>query len=208
MKNAVFGTILSIGLAVGALTSASAALVNTSPSCSNSGPWSPISPNPVNCIGSFAGDDKSQQADVIPFMSASFVGQTGLGTWQLEETIPALGGGGSFIASVGGAAAGDIDFVKGVKGVFALGFNSGGQFSNYLFDGGTTGIASVYFSTAGTFLDSSGSRVDLDEVSFYSFDAEGGGGTELVPLPASGILLGAGVFGAGLIARYRRARKA
>lgn len=206
MKKLLFGAILSIGIAAGALTSASAALVPTSPTCGNVGTWLPISPSPVDCIGSFAGDGDAQQADVIPFMSASFVGQTGLGTWQLEETIPALGGGGSFIASIGGAAAGNLDFVKGITGVFALGFNSGGQFSNYLFDGGTTGIASVYYSTAGTFVNASGNRVDLDEISFYSFDAEGGGGTDVVPLPATGVLLGGGLVVAGIIAR-RRARQ-
>lgn len=206
MIKALFGAVFSIGLLAGALTSASAALVPTSPGCTNTGPWPGISPAPTSCIGSFAGSDSTQQADVIPFMSASFVGFTGLGTWSLEETVPGESGG-AIMTSVAGPAGGPIDFVAPILGYFGLGMNSGSQFSVFLFNGSSpSGIDSVNYTTAGIFLDPNGGRIDLTEASFYSFDAEGGGGTNIVPLPATGVLLGGGMVLAGFIAR-RRAKK-
>lgn len=205
MLKALFGAVLSVGLAVGALSSASAALVPTSPACTNTGPWPSFTPAPVSCIGSFAGSDSAQQADVIPFMSASFVGLTGLGTWTLEETVPSLGSG-AIMTSVDDSAGGSIDFAAPITGFFSLGLNSNSQFSLFLFNGTPSPIASVDYSTASVFMGPNGRRIDLSEASFYSFDAEGGGGTGIIPLPATGVLLGGGLLVAGLIARRRAKR--
>ena len=211
MKKSCIKTLLSaalalagIGLTGAAVQPAAAALVSTSPGCANVGPWPSISPTPVTCIGSFAGADSSQQPDLLPLMSASFVGDTGVGTWTLTETVPGNGSG-SAISFAASSAGGPINFASPISGFFSLALNSGGQFSVFLFDGTSTAIGSVHYTTAGVFINSSGRRLDLTEVSLYSFDPGGPGPSE-IPLPASGILLGAGLIGTAWLTRRRRQR--
>lgn len=204
MKKVLFGAILSVGLAVGALTSASAALVPTSPGCSNTGPWPSFTPGAAACLGSFDGTDTTQQADLLPAMGAGFVGATGLGTWTLDESIPGNSSG-SLIASSAGSAGGPINFASPLTGFFSLALTSGNQFSVYLFDATSASIASINYSTAGVFINGSGNRQDLTNLSLYSFQSTGPG-PETVPVPAAGVLLGGAMVLAGVIAR-RRAKK-
>lgn len=204
MYKSLFGAVFTIGLLVGTATSASAALVPTSPSCGNTGAWAAITPGYAACLGSFDGTDTTQQADVLPAMTSGFVGSTGLGTWTLDESIPGNGSG-TLIASSAGSAGGPINFASPLTGFFSLALTSGNQFSLYLFDATSASIASINYTTAGAFIDGNGRRQDLTELSLYSFQA-GGPDPEAIPLPATGVLLGGGMVLAGLIAR-RRAKK-
>ena len=204
MKSLALGVIVSAGLMAASMVSASAALVPTSPSCGGS-VSSMFSPVPLNCVGSYAGNDLDQLADVIPTIGAAFVGDTGLGNWTYQETV-FWNTSGSIIDMHSGSGAGTIDFVAGITGPFAIGMNGGGsadQFSVYLFEG-TSPITSIDYTTLGVFVDGAGRIRDLRSASFYSFADNSGGGTGIVPIPASGVLLGFAMLGAGYIARRGR----
>lgn len=209
MKKLAFGVIVASGVLASSMTSALGALVSTSPSCTNGGALTAMNPNPVACIGSYAGIDVNQQADLLPAMTAAFIGNTGLGTWTYEETVDKFSVG-TMINSISGSAVGVLDFVSPMSGLFGIAMMSGPpnsatsqQFSVYLFDGSSSAISSIDYTTIGVFLNGRNRIQDLNTASLYTFTADGSGPSD-IPIPASGVLLGFAMVGAGLIAKRRR----
>ena len=201
------GTVLGAGLLCLASVFApvNAALVLTAPTCTAGGAVTTINPNPVFCAGSFAGPALTQQIDVLATMQASFVGLTGLGSWSLADSA-AAGSAGTQITTInmapgrvdGAPSTGTIGFVSPLNDLFGLVLGSTTNFSMYLFDGTTTAIPSVQYTTAGTEIGPNGNPNDLLSVSLYTFEADGPD-PNAIPLPASGLLFGFGLAGFGLL---------
>lgn len=189
-----------VGAAVAALAlapAAHAALTSTGLSCSAGTTFDAFSPTPVACSGAWEGNDANQQADLLAQLStdfAAYVGPLGAEYTFLGKSDDA--GSGPFTSNPDGATSGVLTFDTAQTGLFAISLKAGNAFSVYLFDGGTTGLGSVSFSTLGVQVNGQGMPAGLSHAALI--------GVTPIPEPASMALTLAGLAGIGAVARRRR----
>ena len=199
-KSIKFGALLA-GAVVALLASAPshAALVPTTPACTNGGALTAMQPDAVACLGAFSGNDANQQADVLTAITNGFNPIVGDGLWSLTEKVDA-GGTGSVIQNVPGATSGNIAFTTAFTDYFALILKASNQFSIYLFDGNVAPISSVDFTTIGASVNGKGKAQELSHATLYSVKIDDENPSE-VPIPAGILLLGSGIALVGFMRR-------
>lgn len=187
------------GAAVAALAlspGAHAALTSTGLSCSAGTTFDAFSPTPVACSGAWEGNDANQQADLLTQAAADFGAFVGAGAEYSFLGKSDDAGNGPFTSNPDGATSGVLTFDSVQTGLFAISLKAGNAFSLYLFDGGTTGLGSVSFSTLGVQVNGQGIPAGLSHAALI--------GIAPIPEPASLALMVAGLAGFGVAARGRR----
>lgn len=173
-----------------------AALTPTGLDCNNGGVMtSGFNPDALACSGAWMGNDAQLQADVLAQAATDFNGIVGSGmvwTWAGKSDDADSG---PFAANADGST-GTLTFDTPMTGYFAISLKSSESFSMYLFNGGTTGISSIDYSTLGVSLNDRGTAQGLSHAAL------------LVPVPEPGTyaLMLAGLVAVGYTARRRMKR--
>jgi hypothetical protein len=168
--------------------SASAALTPTSPACSTAD----VDPNSFACLGSYAGNNLNQEADVLAAIS-------GWGSFSLIGSSDTAGTFGPFTSNPE-TTEGTLTFDSAMDGPFVLALKAGNQFSLYFYDGSGDPISSIDFSTEGTNLNNQGLPNALSHASLYA-----GAPVPGIPEPETYALMLAGLGIIGFVSRRRRA---
>ena len=122
--------------------------------------------------------------------TATFAGQT----FTLAGTT--LDGSGSFSANPGSVPWGELFLSAPQVGLFVLGLQGGGTFSLYLFNGGSTGLATVEFDTYGITQGFSGlAAPNLTQAALF---------TSAVPEPGTYAFMLSGLVTMAFLAQRRR----
>lgn len=187
----LFAAVLSL-----ASTGASAALIQTAPSCSNGGALAAMKPNAIACAGAFEGNDSNQQADVLSTLDSAFGVTVGAGTWSFSEKIDNTAG-----------TAGTVTFSSPLKGYFSVALKASNQFSLYLFDTATAAVTSIDYATIGTSLNKKGHPQDLSHASLYRFAPDDTNNPSSVPVPPALALFGGALALTALLPRLRRSQQ-
>ena len=140
----------------------------------------------TKCSGSWAGNNKNQDADVY----AELLGFTGIGGWS--EVAGDLSG------SAG--TTGTFAINPTISGPFAIALKAANSFSLYFYDAGVTNLASLDFSTIGTSVNKQGMAQGLSHATLYTTSVSA------VPEPAAWLLMLVG--GLTLVARRSAGRTA
>jgi hypothetical protein len=170
---------------------AQAGLVLTTPSCTAS----VLTPNYTACGGSFEGNDKNQQADVLAHISTTW-GQTF--TFQgSSDTALTFG---PFTSDEQGTT-GTLTFDFPMDSAFVLSLKAGNQFSLFYFNGVGPAISSIDYSTLGVNVNKQGLPQGLSHASLYAVEGPVPG----IPEPETYAMMLAGLGIVGFMARRRRA---
>ena len=160
---------------------AEAQLSAQNPACTNAHALTLMNPDAIACSGAWNGNDVNQRSAVLSQLDFDFHQFVGNGAWTYLGTTNAGSASGPF-GTVPGTVGGTLSFDSRITGFFALALKSSTNFSLYLFDGGSAGLASVDFTTIGTSLNRRGSAQALSHASLYDFDAAS---AAVVPPPAA-----------------------
>lgn len=220
----VAGLCFVSALLVPAGDAAAQQLTAGNPSCTNGSALTAMNPDAIACSGAWSGNNVNQQAASISRLGLDFHQFVGNGTWAYIGTTNAGSAVGPF-GTVPGSITGTLSLDSPITGFFALALKSSTNFSFYLFNGGTSGISRVDFTTIGTSLNKKGIAQDLSHASLYDFDAApipvtGGSinqppppvvpdpnaaGVTVAPEPSELALTMTGLFFMGTLVRRRRA---
>lgn len=171
---------------VGAAGLAQAALTPTAPACSAT----VTAPSWSDCAGSFAGNDKNQQADVLATILADF-GVTASFAGASDD-----GGSGPFATSPGGDS-GTLTFDVAIDDAFVLSLKAGNAFSLFYFDGSGAPITSIDYTTLGVSLNAQDQGNGLSHASLYAT-------VPSIPEPHTLALMGAGLAMVVFLSARRR----
>lgn len=164
------------------------ALTLTGVSCDAAKPF--FDPAYLLCAGAFQGNDvpnnETEALDVFAGLSTS-LGFSG--TWAVNEADKSDSAGNGVFTSNPETTLGTLTFDTAKFGLFGISLKAANSFSLYLFDGGTTGISSIDFSTIGTSTNDKGKPQDLSHASFFAFTPDDSGDVD-VPEPATAAALG------------------
>jgi hypothetical protein len=198
-------SLLAAGAALCALTGAAQAhsghLHSTGLSCNtNNVMVTGFDPDALACSGAFAGNDTPQQAEVLAQLAIDFGSILGS-----SATFSVLGksddaNSGPFTSNPNNSTTGTLTFDTAQTGFFAITLKAADSFSTYLFNGGSTGLTSVQFSTAGTAVNQNGQAQGLSHATFIDI----GGTVTPIPEPETYALMLAGLGAVGFIARRRK----
>lgn len=192
--------LLGLGLLLGGITPAHAQLTSAGLGCNNGSAITAFNVDAVACSGAWDGNNMNQQASVLGRLTTDFGAWTGPGaTWAYVGSSGNTAN--SVFQSAVGSATGTITFTHSVTGLFALAIKASNQFSLYLFDGGSTGITSIDFTTIGASVNGRGIPQALSHVSLYSADVT----VDVTPTPepSTYLLVLTGIGALGLVRRRR-----
>ena len=196
MKN-VFPIALGAAVLSVLAAPAHANLMSTGLSCDNGNVMvTGMASGALACSGTFSGNDTPQQSDVLAQLAVDFGSILGAGA-----TFTVLGksddaNSGPFASSLEGSTSGTLTFDTPQTGYFAVTLKAANSFSTYLFDGGSTGLTSIQFSTMGTAINKNGKLQGLSHATLIDI-----GTVTPVPEPETYALMLAGVGVVGFLAR-------
>lgn len=145
MKSAPF---LSASLLALAMASAPAhALTPSGLDCAAYG--TSVAMGALSCSGAWVGNDSNQQTETLAQLQQDFSGIVGSIDWTYAGKTETGNSAGPF-SSVPGGSSGTLTLDAPLTGYFVVGLKAGNRFSLYLFDGGSTGIDSLQYTTSGT----------------------------------------------------------
>jgi hypothetical protein len=146
------------------------------------------------CWGAYPGNDPSYVPDIVALLNGYTGGPwTWVGKTNVGETS-------TWASSVPGVVVGTITFASPITTPFAMTFKAGDQFSIYYYANAGGSMSSVDFNTYGVNVLNPGSNVNaLSHTSLYV-------GTNVVPEPATVLLLATGLLGLGFVEARRRKR--
>jgi len=186
---------------VGAVAPAQAQLISVSPSCNNASAMTQLTPDAIACSGAWSGNNLNQQADVLAQLAADFGS-----TWAYAGTSAGAVASGPF-QSAGLGSTGTINFSGPIYGLFAMALKASNEFSLYLFDGGTSGVSSITYTTIGSAVNVRGIPQNLSHASLYSVEGDDPFKPDVVTTPEPGTIV-LMMTGLGAIAVVRRRRRA
>jgi hypothetical protein len=170
-------------------TSAQAALTLTTPACT----VSVLNPAYTACGGSFEGNDKNQQADVVSFIAASGWGAV---SFQGSSDTPVTFG--PFTSDETGTT-GTLTFDAPMDGPFVLALKAANEFSLFYYNGVGPAISAIDFSTLGVAVNRQGIPQGLSHASLYA-----GAPVPNIPEPETYALMLAGLGFVSFVAKRRR----
>jgi hypothetical protein len=151
------------------------------------------------CAGTFSGNDTPQQSDVLAQLAADFGSILGAGAIFTVIGKSDDANGGPFVSNLEDSISGTLTFDTPQTGYFAITLKAANSFSTYLFDGGSTGLTSVQFSTMGTAINNNGKLQGLSHATLIDI-----GTVTPVPEPETYALMLAGIGVLGFLARRRK----
>jgi hypothetical protein len=192
--------LLAIGLLIGGVTPVHAQLTSAGLSCNNGSAITVFNVDALACSGAWNGNNMNQQAGVLAKLTSAFSPWTGAGAWWSYVGSSGSSSNAVFQSAIG-STSGIITFATPITGIFALSLKAANQFSLYLFDGGTTGISSIAFTTIGTSVNSHGIPQGLSHASLY--DANIVPAVTATPEPSTYLLMLTGLGAIGFVRRRR-----
>jgi hypothetical protein len=154
-----------------------------------------FAPDAIACSGAWVGNDLPTAA-LLSQLSTDFADETGGSTFSFVGKSDDANGGPFTLNPE--ATSGVLSFDTPLSGFFAVSLKAANAFSVYLFNGGTTGIDSLSFSTLATSLNQNGMPQGLSHASLFTV-------TPPIPEPETYAMMLAGLGALGTILRRRRA---
>lgn len=164
------------------------ALTRTGVSCEAAATF--FDPAYLLCDGAFRGNDvPNNEAEALSIFDGLSTDLGFAGTWTVDEADKSDSANNGVFTSNPETTLGTLNFDTTQFGLFGISLKASNAFSLYLFDGGTTGINSIDFSTIGTATNRRGQAQDLSHASFFAFTPDDPGDVD-VPEPATAAALG------------------
>lgn len=194
MRRSIITCTIALASLAASPSRATAQLTLTTPACTAGNSLTTL--GATSCRGSFAGNDKNQQAGVLAELNSAFFPGTETLLGSSDDA-----GFGPFTANPSGAT-GTLTFDALLTGPFVLILKASNNFSMYYFANAGPGVMSVNYTTAGTAVNAQGIAQGLSHATLYR--STGGVALNVVPEPSTYALLASGMLGLAMFARRRR----